>query len=706
MQAKNSYTHLALKPLTLAIAFALAANSHVVRAADDASLSEITVTGVQIKQAGELDTRRINSGDTASLLDDAPGVSAYTNGGASSLPVIHGMNDDRVKVLVDGMSITSACANHMNPATSYISATNVAKTSVIAGLAPVSMGGDSIAGTISLASAPPVFAGNGEGIHKEGSLAASFRSINSGSTLSASAAVASSSVSLGYTGSVDKASSYKDGNGNLVRDTLYETRNHQLTLGVKGDSSTLVVKAGQQSIPYQGFVNQYMDMVGNDANYLNLNYKGDYAWGKLDARVYTQDTKHAMGFFTPEKPGTMPMNTHGQDLGYDLRAELPLSQQNTLRLGNEYHSAKLDDWWPPVPMSMMMGPNTYQNINNGKRDRFSLFAEVESKLNEQWMSLLGLRTDSVKTDTGMVQSYGCGMMCAPDTAAAAAFNASNRARSDNNIDLTALARYEASQSSTYEFGYSRKTRSPNLYERYSWGVGQMAMDMIGWFGDGNGYLGNPNLKPEVADTLSATAKWDDGANKEWEFAVTPYYTKVKDYIGVNKIGTFANGTSKLQFVNHDAKIYGLDISSKAALWDNSYGIGQVKTVLGWTHGTRTDTGGNLYHIMPFNARVTLEQSVSSWTNAAELQLVGSKSNVDTLRNEPATSGYTLVNLRTAYQLKSVRLDLGVANLFNKFYSLPLGGADIADWKAGGSVGLPGAVAGAGRSINAGFTVKF
>jgi len=705
MQARNSCVPPVLKPLTLAIAFALTANSHPVRAADESSLSEITVTGVQIKQVGELDTRRINSSDTASLLDDAPGVSAYTNGGASSLPVIHGMNDDRVKVLVDGMSITSACANHMNPATSYIGATNVARTSVIAGLAPVSMGGDSIAGTIALTSTPPAFAASAEGLHKEGSLAASFRSINSGSTLSAAAAVASSSLSLGYAGSVDKASSYKDGNGNLVRDTLYETRNHQLTLGVKSDSGTWVVKAGQQFIPYQGFVNQYMDMVKNDANYFNVNYKGDYAWGKLDARVYTQDTKHEMGFFTPEKPGAMPMNTHGQDLGYDLHAELPLSQQNTLRLGNEYHSFKLDDWWPPLAGSMMMGPNTYWNINNGKRDRFSLFAEMEAKVSEQWTSLLGIRSDSVKSDTGKVQDYGCGMMCAGDAAAAAAFNALNHARSDNNIDLTALARYAANQSSTYEFGYSRKTRSPNLYERYSWGTGAMAM--IGWFGDANGYLGNPNLKPEVADTLSATAKWNDGANKEWELAVTPYYTKVKDYIGVNKIGTsMMTGTSNLQFVNHDAKIYGLDVSSKAALWDNGYGVGQIKTVLGWTHGTRTDTGGSLYHIMPFNARVTLEQAVSSWTNAAELQLVGKKSNVDALRNEPATSGYTLVNLRTAYQLKNVRLDMGVANLFNKFYSLPLGGADIADWNAGGNIGLPGAVAGAGRSINAGVTVKF
>lgn len=687
----------ALSVLTLAL-------NQAAYAADETTMPEVTVTAPKL-DSDSLNSKRIDNSDAASLLADVPGVSLYTNGGASSLPAIHGMNDDRVKVEIDGMQRTSACANHMNPPLSYISATNVTQTSVMAGLTPVSMGGDSIAGTISVESAPPVFARSGEGVQKEGSIGATYRSVNSGSSISASAAAAGEKVSLGYAGSVDKADSYKDGKGNLVRDTLYKTENNELTLGIKGDDSLFVIKGGQQSIPYQGFVNQYMDMVGNDANYLNADYKSGYAWGKLDARVYWQDTKHTMGFFTPEKPGTMPMSTHGKDIGYDLHAELALSQQNTLRLGNEYHSFKLDDWWPAVPMSMMMGPNTYENITNGKRDRFSLFAEMESKLDLQWTTLLGLRSDSVKTDTGTVQSYGCGMMCAADTAAAAAFNAQNRAKTDNNIDVTASARYEANQGSTYEFGYSRKTRSPNLYERYTWGASQMAMSMIGWFGDGNGYVGNINLRPEVANTLSATAKWNDDAHKKWEFSATPYYTSVKDYIGVNRIGTNANGTARLQFVNHDAKIYGLDVTSKTGLWDNSYGVGLFKAILGWTQGTRTDTGGSLYHTMPLSARLSLEQAIDSWTNKVELQLIGKKSSVDPLRNEPSTPGYSLVNWHTDYEMKNVRLDIGITNLFNKYYALPLGGVDIADWKANGSVGLPGAVAGAGRSVNVGVTVK-
>ena len=33
--------------------------------------------------------------------------------------------------------------------------------------------------------------------------------------------------------------------------------------------------------------------------------------------------------------------------------------------------------------------------------------------------------------------------------------------------------------------------------------------MIGWFGDGNGYVGNLNLKPETAHTISVTGQWSD-----------------------------------------------------------------------------------------------------------------------------------------------------------------------------------------------------
>ncbi|MDZ4211346.1 MAG: TonB-dependent receptor, partial [Methylotenera sp.] len=58
----------------------------------------------------------------------------------------------------------------------------------------------------------------------------------------------------------------------------------------------------------------------------------------------------------------------------------------------------------------------------------------------------------------------------------------------------------------------------------------MVMNMVNWVGDGNGYVGNLNIKPETAHTLSATANWHDNAQQNWNLKVTPYFTYVDDYI--------------------------------------------------------------------------------------------------------------------------------------------------------------------------------
>ena len=94
-------------------------------------------------------TMLTTTGDAASLLGDQ-GVNFSAAGGISQLPIIRGMNGDRVKVLIDGSEITSACANHMNPPLSYMDASRISSTTVLSGITPVSMGGDSIAGTISV----------------------------------------------------------------------------------------------------------------------------------------------------------------------------------------------------------------------------------------------------------------------------------------------------------------------------------------------------------------------------------------------------------------------------------------------------------------------------------------------------------------------------------------------------------------------------
>jgi iron complex outermembrane receptor protein len=101
--------------------------------------------------------------DTTRLLSDVPGISFYGAGGVSSLPVIHGLADDRLRITVDGMDLILACANHMNSPLSYIDPTNVGSIEVFSGITPVSAGGDSIGGTIRVNAPAPEFAATGQG---------------------------------------------------------------------------------------------------------------------------------------------------------------------------------------------------------------------------------------------------------------------------------------------------------------------------------------------------------------------------------------------------------------------------------------------------------------------------------------------------------------------------------------------------------------
>jgi len=302
-----------------------------------------------------------------------------------------------------------------------------------------------------------------------------------------------------------------------------------------------------------------------------------------------------------------------------------------------------------------------------------------------------------------------------------AFNSRDHHRLDVNFDMTALARYEPNAIGTFEFGYARKTRSPSIYERYLWVKRSfMAVNMNGWFGDGNGYTGNLDLRPEVAHTLSATAGWHDAAKKGWEFKVTPYLTRVQNYIDVERCPVIADGSDgctaanvtatsgfvTLQFANYAARLYGVDGSVRAPLGGyTKVGGFALSGVMGYVRGKNLDTGDNLYHMMPVHGDLALEHRRGEWSSALDFQAVDAKTDVQGIRNELPTSGYALLNLRSSYRWKLVesaglRLDAGIRNLTNRRYDLPLGGRYWAD--PTGSSSVPGM----GRSLYTGLTFEF
>ncbi len=734
----------------------------------------------QALSTAEIAPQRARTSDTASLLKDIPGVSAYGAGGVSSLPVIRGLADDRLRTKVDGMDLVASCPNHMNSPLSYIDPTAVESIQVYSGVTPVSVGGDSIGGSIVVQSAAPVFANQGEHV-ATGEAGAFYRSNGNswGGTLSGT--YATDSLSLNYTGSYAQSDNYKAGGDfkdytftgraghtldlDEVGSTAYQASNQSIKLGWKGDGNLVDLTYTRQYIPFENYPNQRMDMTENVSDQFNLGYTGKQGWGTLKARAYYEHTQHVMDFgddkrywYGPGQPpsgsggdvavnGTacspisgvrmvngkmvgcaagMPMDTDGKNLGLNVSAEVPLAKGDLLRFGAEYQNYRLDDWWSPS--GAMMWPYTFWNINDGQRDRYAAFGEWEIR-KDRWEHILGLRLEAVDMDAGPVHGYNLDYYPTSGTGGtgnqtrdAALFNAQDRSVTDLNWDLSWIGRFSPAATQTYEIGLAHKTRSPNLYERYTWSTWQMAAFMNNFVGDGNGYVGNLDLEPEKAGTLSLTADWHDANKEQWGVKVTPYYTYVWDYVdavqwdsttNAPRIVPVVDNFTVLKYFNQSAYFYGLDLSAHYVLARGTgYGDFTAKGVASYTRGENDDTGDNLYNIMPLNAKLSLIQDLGPWHNTLEGEFVAGKEDISQVRNEMETAGYGLAHLRSRYEKKTWSVELGIENLFDRFYEHPLGGAYVGQGTTMTIPTLPNEpqwgtpVPGPGRTFYAGVTVKF
>lgn len=690
-------------------------------------------------EKSELNSVAPASNDAAKLLSEIPGMSLNGAGAVSSLPAIHGLADDRLRIKLDGMDLISSCPNHMNPPLSYVDPASLEQMKVYSGVSPVSVGGDSIGGTIIAETGRPEFSSSDDELVSKTQIGTYYKSNSDAVSTNLSTELASRTASIRYEGSWSKANNYSAADNfktstatgrpghTLPRDevgsTAYEMQTHSISMALKTDADLFEAKLGYQDMPEQLFPNQRMDLLDNEQKSVNLNWTRQVDWGELKVQAYHETVDHYMNFGPDKKfwygpmanVAGMSMYSEGVTTGFSVKGEYDLSETELLRFGAEYLRYRLDDYWPAVENSMMMGPNTFQNINDGERDRLAIYGEWEIQQSSDLMTLLGVRVEQVKTDAGDAQGYAStNMMMSNQLIDSTAFNAQDHKKTDYNVDLTALTQFTYDESLDINLGFSRKVRSPNLYERYTWSNWTMASVMNNTVGDGNGYVGDVDLKPEKAHTLSATFDFH-AADKSWEFIATPYYTRVTDYIDAiaspNAALAWAPDTFNiLQHANQSARIYGLDLSGRVALGSNRFGAWGLTALINYTNGKNRDTDDNLYNIMPLNGKFTLTNKYSGWDTQLEWVVVDEKDDVSGIRNEVVTGGYGLFNARTSRSWKSFQFDFGIENIFDKFYYLPTGGAYTGQGTTMSfrPADMPWGIAvpGMGRSVYAGIKYEF
>lgn len=725
-------------PSALYIASVLAVLWSMPARAEENVLPPVIVTAtptteVNLSKNRGLAERQAGSTDVTDLLRGVPGVSLYGAGGLSALPVLRGLADDRLRVRVNGMDPQSACPNHMNSPLSYIAPSDVASVSVQAGVTPVSAGGDSLGGTIEVRSAPPLFTQPGEPSVTQGEVGTFYKSNGHVRGGSAKAAWGGENWSFRYSESTAQASNYHAAKpfkaaepgteggqaipGDEVGSSSYHFLNHDFGVAWRSGGHLLRLDLGEQHVFFEGYPNQRMDMTDNQNRNVNLRYEGLYDWGEVNARLSTQRTRHTMDM-GPDRYqyGTgMPMLTRADTDSGEISLSLPMGEHDTIKTGAEYLRYTLYDWWPPVGGSM--GPQAFWNVDNGRRNRVGAYAEWSRHWSDQWQSQVGLRGERVEADASPVQGYNNGLAALWGNEAAG-FNARDHRHVDQNWDLSAQLTHQFDPLGSMELGYARKTRSPSLYQRYPWSTQPMAALMNNFVGDGNGYIGNEDLRPEVAHTLSVAGQWRSAESQAWQIRTNAYVTRIDDYIDAQRCNfgqcSGANTTTRsgfvlLQYANQSARIEGMDVSGKALLGrSDDWGRFDLQGVVNLLRGTNLDTGEPLYNMMPANAMFSLSQQLNGWTHTAEWQLVAGKHRVSAVRNEIPTSGYGLLNLRSGREWRQARLDVGIDNVLNRFYRQPLGGAYVGQGPSMTTNGIPWGqvVPGLGRSVTAALTLRY
>ena len=254
---------------------------------------------------------------------------------------------------------------------------------------------------------------------------------------------------------------------------------------------------------------------------------------------------------------------------------------------------------------------------------------------------------------------------------------------------------------------ARKSRVPSVLERFAWLPTEASFGLA----DGNIYVGNQALRPEVAYIAEAGF---DFSNDWLTVRPTIFYRRVEDFIqgtpfddtpgvinSVVEMVAAANGDpTPLKFRNTSAELYGADMDFVIRP------VAQVELAgtASFVRGQRRDIADDLYRIPPANLRVSATWATDRLALGTELFAAANQPKVSRTNDEERGEGFAVVGLFARYAFtEALALEAGVENLFDELYAPHLAGRS----RVGASdVPLLERLPGPGRGVWTRLTARF
>ncbi|MCB2060709.1 MAG: TonB-dependent receptor, partial [Novosphingobium sp.] len=573
-----------------------------------------------------------------------------------------GLFSERLAIRVGGQSFQSGGPNAMDPPLHYAPTILLDSISVSRGAAPVSQGPG--LGAMVDARLKSVDFGSGDTLAPAVDVAASYRSVDEGIAVGGVAGVASDSYRFNAIASWEEGDDYRIPDGH-VADTSYSRLTYGLSGGIRRGDNTLTLDLRRQETGDSGNPPFPMDIEFFDTDFARLGFDGTIAGRPLSLVLSYTGVKHGMNNYGRRPPPASPM-----------QFRRTLADADTLnasaRIGLGPLSLGVDGGFVDRSATITNPNNAAFFINSldrVKESRLGGFAELSGQLGS-WKGDLGVRVDrhhakmaDPLTGTGvpaMVQML------------AAATAANNRARDNTTVDAVARVWREEGLVRP-RLTLSRKTRVPNAVERFSW----LPTGASGGLADGNIYVGDQALKPEVAWAAEAGV---DLVGKTVTFRPSLFYRRIDNYIQGTPvpasmtvqimIATMNGDSTPLIFSNVDAELFGFDGDLS---WQLLPAL-RFDATVSYIRGERRDLADDLYRIAPLNGRSSLTYGTGNWSVTGELVAAASQRKVSATNGEQSSSGWVVANLWFDWRLSQVlRVSGGVENLFDRRYADHLSG---------------------------------
>ncbi|MFN4177855.1 TonB-dependent receptor [Phenylobacterium sp.] len=634
----------------------------------------------------------IEGPDPTALLARVPGGARVGNGALSGQAQYRGLFGPRLNLRVDGQRFASGGPNLMDPPFHYAPTSLVAALEVDRGVSPV-RAGPGLAGGMNAVFKRLDFTDGG--VRTGYDLTAEARSGDDSGSVGGIAGAAGEAWRLNLLGAYDRGQD-AEFPGGTIRASRYERGVYGLSAGARANGQELSLDLRRQHTGPTGNPPFPMDIRYFDGDFARLGWRGAFGDIEAEAAASYAGIDHGMDNFNLRPGPASPMDRRDALAKAVTRAaegavSFPLAG-GRLRLGGDAEAVdrNVQILAPANPAFLVTSLPDVETARTGA------YAEWTGALGPV-MGELGLRADRHEADAGRAV-LGPALAAGP-VALAAAFNAADRAREDDTVDAVARFWTPPRDGLSWRLTLARKTRVPGYVERYSWLPGNTS----GGLADGNIYVGDMGLDPEVAWIAEAGFDW---TGDHAYLRPTAYVREVDGYIqgvpfdatpGVldtlqERVAAMSGDPTPLRFANVDARLWGFDVAGGVKLaprW-------RLDAVASYVRGERRDVSDNLYRIAPPSLTAALSYDADAWSVTVETRLVADQAKVSRTNGEHRTGGYGVVSLYGDWRVREgARLSAGVENLLDRRYSDHLAGYNRV---AGSDAPLGARLPGTGRSL--------